>query len=42
MQLDGLNSPLSPVAYGDIALSINTQYLYLNVLRDRIRGCCIN
>ena len=26
MQSDGLNSALSPVVYGDIALSINTQY----------------
>ena len=26
MQLDGLNSVLSPAVYGDIALSINTQY----------------
>ena len=26
MQLDWLNSALSPVVYGDIALSINTQY----------------
>ena len=26
MQLDGLNTALSPVVYGDIALSINTQY----------------
>ena len=26
MQSDGFNSALSPVVYGDIALSINTQY----------------
>ena len=26
MQSDGFNSALSPVAYGDIVLSINTQY----------------
>ena len=26
VQLDWLNSALSPVVYGDIALSINTQY----------------
>ena len=26
MQSDGLNSALSPVVHGDIALSINTQY----------------
>ena len=26
MHWDGLNSALSPVVYGDIALSINTQY----------------
>ena len=26
MQSDGLNSPLSPSVYGDIVLSINTQY----------------
>ena len=26
VQLDGLNSALSPVVYGDIALSIDTQY----------------
>ena len=26
MESDGYNSPLSPVVYGDIALSINTQY----------------
>ena len=26
MQSDGLNSALSPIVYGDIALSINTQY----------------
>ena len=26
MQSDGLNSTLSPVVYGDIALSTNTQY----------------
>ena len=26
MQWDELNSALSPVVYGDIALSINTQY----------------
>ena len=26
MQSNGLNSTLSPVVYGDIALSINTQY----------------
>ena len=26
MQSDWLNSALSPVVYGDIALSINTQY----------------
>ena len=26
MQSDGLNTDLSPVVYGDIALSINTQY----------------
>ena len=26
MQSDGLNSALSPVVYGDIAPSINTQY----------------
>ena len=26
MQSDGLNSALSPVIYGDIARSINTQY----------------
>ena len=25
VQSDGLNSPLSPVVYGDIALSINIQ-----------------
>ena len=27
MQLDWLNSTLSPVVCGDIALSINTQYI---------------
>ena len=26
MQSDGFNSALSPVVYGDIALSVNTQY----------------
>ena len=26
MQSDGLNSDLNPVVYGDIVLSINTQY----------------
>ena len=26
MQSDGFNSALSPVVYGDIALSINNQY----------------
>ena len=26
MQADWLNSALTPVVYGDIALSINTQY----------------
>ena len=26
MQSDWLNSALSPIVYGDIALSINTQY----------------
>ena len=26
VQLDGFNSALSPVVYGDIVLSINTQY----------------
>ena len=26
MQSDGLNTALSPVVYGDFALSINTQY----------------
>ena len=26
MQSDGLNGTLSPVVYGDIGLSINTQY----------------
>ena len=26
VQSDGFNSALSPVVYGDIALSINTQY----------------
>ena len=27
MQSDGFNSALSPVVYGDIALSINTHYI---------------
>ena len=30
MQSEGLNSPLSPVVYGDIALSINTLILTIN------------
>ena len=34
MQSDGLNRALSPVVYGDIALSINTHYITLgNILR---------
>ena len=28
MLSDGLNSTLNPVVYGDIALSINTQYIH--------------
>ena len=31
MQLDGFNSALSPVVYGDIALSINTHYITLHM-----------
>ena len=34
VQLDGFNSSLNPVVYGDIALSINTQYTKLLCL------CC--
>ena len=32
VQLDGLNSVLSPILYGDIALSINTQYNTIHTL----------
>ena len=36
MQSDGFNSALSPVVYGDIALSINTHYItsWLKISRD--------
>ena len=37
MQLDGLNSALSPVVYGDIALSINTQYNTIKHYRSPVR-----
>ena len=48
MQSDGFNySTLNPAVYGNIALSINTQYntihpgLSLFDL-EHIRGCCVN
>ena len=43
VQSDWLNSALSPVVYGDIALSINTQYnitqvyIYYNILYNITR-----
>ena len=36
MQSDGLNSTLSPVVYGGIALSINTQYN--TILKEAVEG----
>ena len=35
VQSDWLNSPLSPVVYGDIAQSINTQY-------NTLKNCKMN
>ena len=37
MQSDWLNSALSPVVYGDIALSINTQYNTMQYLVGNIQ-----
>ena len=34
MQSDGYNSALSPVVYGDIALSINTHYITLSIIEN--------
>ena len=37
MQLDWLNSTLSPVVHGDIVLSINTQYIHHYFLIDKAK-----
>ena len=39
VQLDWLNSAVSPVVYGDIAPSIKTQY---NTIQKRINWVCIS
>ena len=36
VQSDGLNSALSPVVYGDIALSINTHYITIVTMSFKI------
>ena len=39
MQSDGLNSALSPLVYGDIALSINTHYNTINTINNKRIMC---
>ena len=45
VQLDGSNNALNPVVYGNIALSINTQYNVLVEMSEDLQICnyiCVN